>query len=224
VLSRSEGRREYSKAEGPLHRTWLDPSLTAKEAFKEMAPDLVRARERIKEMDLEELGLVEQQHATTNILEPGFKHLEIVSDARDMMEPLSEHLDAGTGAIVFRVVAREGRLARLRREALGGEDGGEEAGGGAGAGGGSGGGGGQQGGGGEGGGGSSMYARLLVANRLIHLPTPKATTKARGNVKAKAVEIGRPSSELAFNDAVACLRAFGIGFPAQKVGDWGLWL
>lgn len=219
-MSRSQGDRVYSRAEGEVKKKRFDVGMSAKEAFLEMAPDLVDAQGRVEELELEQLGLVERQDVR-RMRDKDFKGALVVDDEADLDAPLYEHVD-GIEGIIFRVLHR-------RRQGGGGlllvdEDDGEgEKKEGDGGGGGAGSGPGGRGGGGAGAGGGaaakgSYFAVMMAGQRAVHRPSYKQADAA-----AKPIAVGFPSLDLAYNHAVKSLERHAIGFSLDQVSSCG-WL
>jgi hypothetical protein len=200
-------------AEGEIKRKKFDITMTSAEAFKVLAPQLVTAERRV--------GFVPHAHATTAMLDPGFKQAVFLTDEEDLDEALHEHVTDSTGGVLFRVVVQEpaggGRLQPSQgqgRVEVPGQGLGQGAGGGGG------------GAGAQGGGGARLtaYQKLLQSGQPVHLPEPKKMTAARGNVPAKPVKVGLPSSELAYNHAIESLRRHDILFHRKQVSFvWSSW-
>ena len=216
-MSRLPGKQTYSTAEGEIKRKRFDLTLTSGEAFKVLAPQLVMAERRVGFMTLEQVGVVPHAHATTAMLDPGFKQAVFLTDEEDLEEALHEHVTDSTGGLLFRVVVQEpagGGMVQLSQGQGRVEVQGPGQGLGQGAAGGGGGAGAQ---GGEGARPLTAYQKLLQSGQPVHLPDPKKLTAARGNVPAKAVKLGLPSFELAHNHAIESLRRHDILFHRKQV-------
>ena len=187
----------------------MDVSQSAKESFGLLRERLVRKEERIKELHLEEVAIVPQTDVAT--MHSGTcGGATCVDDEDGLLDvPLASHLDSQSGGIIYRVVHRPAVAPRQEVRSDEDGDGGGTSGGGAG---GSDGGGG---GGGAGGGGRQLmdaFALMKQAAAPQHLPEMLQQTK-----EGKPVALGFPSKDLAFNHAVACVRAFGWGFSRAEV-------
>lgn len=62
-----------------------------------------------------------------------------------------------------------------------------------------------------------LWQQVLASGKPEHLPPPKETTAAVGGRPPQRVALGFPSRELAYNDAIACLRRFGVLFTKDQV-------
>jgi hypothetical protein len=107
VMSRLPGKQTYGMAEGEIKRKKFDLTLTSAEAFKVLAPQLVTAERRVGFMTLEQVGVVPHAHATTAMLDPGFKQAVFLTDEEDLEEALHEYVTDSTGGVLFRVVVQE---------------------------------------------------------------------------------------------------------------------
>jgi hypothetical protein len=65
-----------------------------------------------------------------------------------------------------------------------------------------------------------MWQQLLTGAKAEHLPPPKEMTAAVGGPPPQRVALGSPSRELAYNDAIACLRRSGVLFVKNQVRVW----
>ena len=208
-MSRKEGKHDYTKAEGEIRKKRFDLSLTPHEAFERLVPDLVSAPRRVPHMRLEQLGLVAPEMVGPAMHRPGFGDAIYIVDAQDLEEALDEHVDARVGGLIFRVVAREPGVDGQRRELQGPAGGQFEDDAGS-----------PPGGGGAGGDSAtrpSLWQQLLAGPKAEHLPAPKEMTAAVGGRPPQRVALGSPSWELAYNDAIACLRRFGVLFTKDQV-------
>lgn len=116
IVSRLPEKQTYSTVEGGITRKGFNLSLTWVEAFKALAPQLMRAQRRVGVMTLEQVGVVSHAHATTAILDPRFNQTIFLEDEEDLEEALNAHVSNATGGVLFRVVMQPPPPSKLPKQ------------------------------------------------------------------------------------------------------------
>jgi hypothetical protein len=116
IVSRLPEKQTYSTVEGGITRKGFNLSLTWVEAFKALAPQLMRAQRRVGVMTLEQVGVVSHAHAPPAILDPRFNQTIFLEDEEDLEEALNAHVSNATGGVLFRVVMQPPPPSKLPKQ------------------------------------------------------------------------------------------------------------